>query len=351
MEIKEEEYEMVKKNLEKYSIFEETLSREWIEKHILNDEKREQKHPLFWELLLPEKVSSLAKMLTRLSKESYFDSIVAKLKRYRDKDNFHALVTELIVLYYYKQRENETFKIVTYEPSVPDKTTKNDILIEIDGEPYYFEIFALTEDIGMRRENAMTTTINKELNKIKEHPFVITYSYLEMFSEGDVPQFIEFVQKKIRQAKDDNAKYFEYDFIVDGMKKAVLKLYREDINQGFVGAITYPVREIKSDGRIKAKILDKTEQFNPYTKNILVINLIDPFSSIEDFKNAVLGKLGCMVGYGFIREPNGVMHDALGRGNIVSCFIGFERGIYEQRVKIFNKSANNTIDRKYWDLL
>jgi len=356
MEIKKEEFATVAENLKKYPIFEKTLTEDWIKNNIMNNEQRENKHLLFWELLLSDRIENLSEILTTLENEPYFSSIISKLKKFRDKDNFQSLITELKVLYFYKKRESDNFRVKEYEPIVPDKKKKkNDILLEIGGEDYYIEIFTLMEDKIERRNKELEQKIINDLNKLSGNPFIITYQYLETFLEEDINDFIEFTKDKIEFAKEDKQEYFEFDFIKEDTKKAVLKLYDKDLEKGFVGAYTTYARKIENDKRLKSKILDKIdEQLSDKTKNILAVNLMVPMSGLDDFFNAVFGKEVCRVNIEtgetrMDREKNGVIHDP--RAKKVSALIGFERGNYENREKIFMIGANNEIKEKYYNLI
>lgn len=354
MEIRKEEFATVAENLKKYPIFEKTLTEDWIKNNIMNDEQRENKHLLFWELL-PNRIENLSKILTTLENEPYFSSIISKLKKFRDKDNFQSLMTELKVLYFYKKRESDNFRVKEYEPRVPDEKKKNDILLEIDGEDYYIEIFTLMEDKIERKNEELELKIRNDLNRLSDNPFIITYQYLETFLEEDIKDFIEFAKDKIEFAKENKQEYFEFDFIKDDTKKAVLKLYDKDLEKGFVGAYTTYVRMIENDKRLKLKIFNKIdEQFSDKTKNILAVNLMDPMSDLDDFYDAVCGKEVCKVNIKtgetkMDREKNGIIHDP--RAKKVSALIGFERGNYENRKKIFIMGANNKIEEKYHDLI
>lgn len=101
-------------------------------------------------------------------------------------------MTELKVLYFYKGKESDNFRVKEYEPKVPDSEKKNDILLEIDGEDYYIEIFTLMEDKIERKNRELENRIRDDLDKLSDNPFIITYQYLETFLEEDIEDFIEF---------------------------------------------------------------------------------------------------------------------------------------------------------------
>lgn len=350
MDIKKSEYGMVKENLNKHPIFEKILTPAWIKENILNVEQRETKHVLFWELLQSKNVKILSDILQIFENELYFNRIISKLKKTTDRDNFQSLITELKVMYYYKKRENDMIKVITYEPNALEKNTHNDILLEIDGEKYYVEILTLgknkTERININWEREITTN----LNKISNHPFLITYTYSKIFLDDDIRDFIRFAEEKIELAKNDELDYYEFDFVKNDMIKAVLTLYNKNLDRGYVGAWHRNIpksleEEYYNHKRIKSKILGKIDngQFNENTKNICAVNLMDFFAFKDDFETAIYGRPGL--------KFEGIKDDTKNRGRVVSCFIGFERGNYDDRIKIFNQDANNIIEEKYRDLI
>ncbi len=150
-EIREDEFEAVKNNLQKYPLFKELLSKEWINLNILDQEDRFKKHFLFWHLIDNNRAKTLQDDLNIIKDDSKITSFISKIKKFRDQDNFDPFRTELQVYAYYKSKESDDFKVL-YEPQVPNSSRKNDILIKFRGEDHYVEIFTLTHD-GIDRHN------------------------------------------------------------------------------------------------------------------------------------------------------------------------------------------------------
>lgn len=358
MEIRDYEYKAVSNNLDDNQAIIKKIGEEWIQDNILNKEERERKHFLFWELFESNKAENLSKMILALEKENYFNSLISKLKKYRNKENFYPFLSELNVLYFYKTQENKKFKIKKYEPSLPDKKgKKNDILLEIEGEKYYIEIFTLMEDKIDRANRKLEALIDEELNRIPNNPFVIGYNYNDAFLKEDINDFKEFAEKHIEYAKKSNLEYHEFEFKKDDLIKARMRLYPSKSGKGFVGLKMGDFREINNDNRLKNIMLSKIDlQLCNNTKNILVVNLSTPLSHFEDFYNAVLGSETVRVDlqknkFEEIRKNNGIIHDPKERAKYVSSFIAFERLDYGSRKKIFITNANNPIDEKIQTIL
>lgn len=355
MLIKDEEFEEVKGHLSQYSIFTQLLSEDWIKNVMLNQEERLQKHVLFWELLDDVKVKKLANELAILQQDNQIiPSVVSKIKQIKDPDNFDALRTELIVLAYYENRESSTFK-VKYQPSVPDSANRNDILLIINGEPYYLEIFVTLDDKVERDNRRLQDMVKARIEKINQHSFLISFSLLVPFTEQDIDELITFLETKIAELSKTNEQKIELMFKDADSSKAEILLLRDNSKRSSsVGMIMSGVRELRTDGRLKNAILTKTEQFSPSNKNILITHLLHAPARFDDYYNGLIGQEAVRINKVTFestpfRHQNGAIHDV--RTNKIGAFICFERNDYTQRKKHLNPNANHTIDSSVLDIL
>ncbi len=353
-QIDSEEFEKVKTNLEKYPLFKELLSESWINNKILNQENRFKKHYLFWYLLEDTKAEFLSNDLNTIKEDVKIASFISKIKKFKDQDNFDPFRTELQIYAYYKSKENDDFK-VEYEPSVPESSKNNDILIKYSGEDYYVEIFTLTHD-GIDRHNRdlqHKTTI--EINKIEDNPFIISYRLLTSFEESDIPTLIDFIKEEIEKFKSENGQDKEIMFSIDEVNKTEVWLRRDlGVDKGFVGVIHSEVRELSNDRRLKNWILTKTEQVSDNTRNILITNLLYPPMSFSDYYNGLIGQEALRINRETLesapfRHRNGAIYDE--RTKKFGSFIVFQRGDYTQRKRHINPNANNNISEDLFNLL
>lgn len=353
-QIETSEFDKVKANLDKYPLFKELLSEDWINSKILTEENRFKKHYLFWYLLDDSKSKFLFNDLNIVKNDTKIASFISKIKKFKDQDNFDPFRTELQIYAYYKSKENDDFK-VEYEPSVPESPKNNDILIKYNGENYYIEIFTLTHD-GIDRYNRdlqHKTTI--EINKIENNPFIISYRLLTSFEESDISPLINFIEEEIDKFKAETEQDKEIMFSIDEVNKAEVWLRRDlGIDKGFVGVIHSEVRELSNDRRLKNWILTKTDQVSENTKNILITNLLYPPMSFSDYYNGLIGQEALRINKETLestpfRHKNGAIFDD--RTKKFAGFVVYQRGNYVERKKHINPNANNNISEELLNLL
>ncbi len=347
MLIEEQEFEKVREHLSNYPIFTQLLSQNWIGNTLLNQEERLQKHALFWELLDKAKVVKLVNELTALNSDSQIiPSVISKIKSCNNSDSFDSLRTEIMVLAYYKNRETANFK-VKFEPQIPNSARKNDILLLINKEPHYVEIFTILYDEIERNNRELEDRVKAKIEGIDNNPFLVSFSLFSTFIEQDIEGLTQFLETKIADLSSTGQSKAELIFEKENEPKADIWLIKDGSKRSSsVGMIMSEVRRLSTDRRLKNLILTKTEQFSPNTKNILITHLAHIPAHFDDYENALLGVEGVRINKITMkstpfRERNGAIHDP--RTKRIGGFICFRNWDYTSRIKALNPNADNII--------
>ncbi|MCW4046401.1 MAG: hypothetical protein NWE99_02410, partial [Candidatus Bathyarchaeota archaeon] len=182
------EIEIAKKRLETTPTISESFGKEWINSNLLNKEERAKKHVMFWMFLDEVKFKKLEEWLLTLRRtlpDTKFVKIVNMLKEKRGENEFYSFIPEIEVLSFYKQKENDTFK-VEFEPAIPGKTKVGDVKLAFDTVQVFLEVTRLFSSEEEEKFNKIIEAIREKIDEIDDNPFVITFGITETFSEADM---------------------------------------------------------------------------------------------------------------------------------------------------------------------
>lgn len=274
-----DDIKIINKNINRSRDIVSFFGENWLNKQIYTEEK--DYHPIIVVLsdldLINKLVDDLKVLYTKCKK---FPRIIKKLKK--DKANFFSNLSEVdVVSYYYQKYDPENLE---YEPSV--EGGKNlDLLLKKNGVKYYFEIFTVFEDVIQQKHRDIMSDIDLTIRKLNL-PYIINYKITGDFKSSYIPEFIDFVKNSL------NKKNLNIDSIIfykEGIVVAEFSI-KPTLVRGVSNSFG-PARFINPIGRIKIKILDKSnEQIPENQNNILVINLsygFPIFLALEQALNSI----------------------------------------------------------------
>lgn len=336
------EIDRCRKNCEMFQLG-KFFTEDWIKKNLLKEMSRRNAHPLFWVIILEYNAKELSENLQKIPKK-YINKIVGKLKDKSDKFNLHSALTETQVLPHYFSKESKNYK-VEYEKPIPSSTEKPDLHIKTKESEYYAEILTVFENREETMFGEMQEDIREKIDELSGNPFMVSFKLEMQFKKENTTDFVSFIEKMTKANPEPNKKY---DFIKNNEKLAQATFNESKKGKGFTGVMQGPLRRMNDSGRIKNKLLDKTEQLPPNTKNFVVINLKYILGGEKDFEDVFFGQLGVIINKETneakpMRQPNSILNHP--KGKRISAFITY-CGNYKIRNIYLNTSADNPLSRK-----
>jgi len=318
------------------------FSRGWLEHNIFLEVKRRKAHPLFWILVDEIKSKELADNLKQIP-QPHLNRLIVKLKDGSDEFNLHATLTEVQVLPYYFAKSSKNY-IVSHEDLIPATGKKPDIQIQTKSEKYYGEILTIFQDETDIKLDNIQEDIREKIDELTNNPFVVSFGLELNFEKDYIGDFLKFSENLIIS----NPKLKEkYNFKANGQKLAYVMFSESKKGKGFTGFMNGPARMGDDSGRIKNKLLDKTEQLPPKSKNFIVINLSYMIGGQPDFENVFFGQLAVNINKETheakpVNLPNSILNHS--KGKRISAFIVY-KGDYKKRQIYLNLSSENPINK------
>lgn len=186
-----------------------------------------------------------------------------------------------------------------------------------DGIKVYIEITRLFSQETVREYDEIIDEIYKRLEDLPNNTYVISFYLNDSFGKEDVEEFVEYIEKMI--LRRPHGSHLKYEFKRDNVVKARFTLAKSKRKQGYVAVMTHPILTLKSDIRIKNKMLCKLCQLSESDYNVLVVNLSSIIDRRYNFLNAYIGELVVRIypseheKIEYIRRRNGVIHDPRAR--------------------------------------
>jgi len=349
MKLSNEKLKIIKDNLNNLPQFKSYFSEKWLDKQLNLDEIH---HPLF--VILSDKNSSskLVNNLKILKSNCYrYKRIIKKLKADKNHNNFFSTLTEIDVISYYYQQNNDQISL-EYEPSVPGGK-KLDLKMNIKGIDYFFEILTVFEDAKLENYSNLKEKIREELENINL-PVTINFMIKKSFEKEYVTTFINFMKETIKKDDKTNSKF---DFYENNEIVANFRYLKSDTNKCIANGFGPPTFS-NPHGRTKEKILKKAIEQIPHNQNnIIVVNLshvLNTFIVIEE----ALCELGIKIDQNNLKETyhrvqNGIFdyknssHIAMIIAYINSDYKNYRRFYFNYNVDYFRK-VNFTKNLKYF---
>lgn len=262
--VEEKEIEQVKACLETTPLLKGELGKNWIANNLLNAEKRETKHFLFWIFLEDWKIQKMEKWLKDLKTcipESKYKKIINRLKEKRTEKDFKSLISEIEVLSYYS---NLGIK-VDYEPRIPDKSNVGDIKLTINSNEIFLEVTRLFASIAEEARDSLVHSVVDAIEAIQENPFIISVDIEDGFSTYDVEPCLKLVCEEIEKNRhkleptEDTPYVITYGSVY--CPKATFTFLKKITKKkGYVGGSLLPFVKLNDAGRLKNKILGELRQ-------------------------------------------------------------------------------------------
>ena len=343
--VSSQEIERVEANVKRSPVLYEVFGKDWIYNDLLTKQKRFQKHALFW-LLLDENKSKKLEDWLRILKSTLLNSkffkVINSFMKKRGKIAFYSYLSEIEVLAYYKNQENNGF-LVEFEPHVPGKPKVGDIKLNFNSKDVFIEITRMFPSEEEERINKIMGIIRQRIDEFEDNPYLASFGIKADFRETDIDSFVDFAHRKLLELPQSAQLPLRHSFSIDKREKAWLRVDKklEDGN-GFVDAMLTPILSIESASRLKNKMLDEVEQLPEDHFNVLVIDISHHFTDFDDVEDALAGQLGLRVDKETLkatpfRNANGIMHMEEGKQvGVVIAFKGFD---YGSRRKYINLSA------------
>ncbi|NPV49625.1 MAG: hypothetical protein HPY60_00300 [Candidatus Methanofastidiosum sp.] len=162
-EVPKKVFEDIKKNLEEFPIIKELFGSDWIDSQFEVKYLKEL-HPFFKSFYnkdFLEKIST--KLILIKNKTDKIKRIIKKIKTNEDEDTTRSILSEIEVLSFYYNKENNNFK-VEYEPILENLEKVPDIKLTIANKEYFAEIITILDDQNFREIGRIQNIIEDKIN-------------------------------------------------------------------------------------------------------------------------------------------------------------------------------------------